>query len=54
MVSLTYEPVVDTDADDHKVDLLHQDVRKYETIYDTVAEATRPEGLIIRRSNARS
>ena len=53
MVSLTYELIVDTDADDHKLDLLHQNVRKYGTIYNTVAEATRLEGRIIRRSNAR-
>ena len=53
MASLTYEPVVDTDADDHKLDLLHQNVRKYGTIYNTVAEVTHLEGRIIRRSNAR-
>ena len=50
MVSLTYELIVDTDADDHKLDLLHQNVRKYGTIYNTVADATHLEGRIIRRA----
>ncbi len=53
MTSLTYELIVDTDADDHKLELLHQNVRKYGTIYNTVAEATRLEGRIIRRLDAR-
>ena len=53
MASLTYELIVDTDADDHKLELLHQNVRRYGTIYNTVAEATRLEGRIVRRSNAR-
>ena len=52
MVSLTYELIVDTDADDHKLDLLHQNVRKYGTIYNTMADATQLEGRIIRRVNA--
>ena len=53
MASITYELIVDTDANDHKLELLHQNVRKYGTIYNTVAEATRLEGRIVRRSNAR-
>ena len=52
IASLTDELVVDTDADNHKLELLHQNVRKYGTIYNTVAEATRLEGRIVRRSNA--
>lgn len=53
MTRVSYELIVDTDADDHKLDLLHQNVRKYGTIYNTVAEVTHLEGRIIRRSNAR-
>jgi uncharacterized OsmC-like protein len=53
MTSLTYELIVDTDADDHKLELLHQNVRKYGTIFNTVAEATHLEGRIIRRFNVR-
>lgn len=49
MASVTYELVVDTDADDRKLDLLHQNVRKYGTIYNTVAGSTRLEGRIVRQ-----
>lgn len=51
MASVTYELIVDTDADDHKLELLHQNVRRYGTIYNTVAEATRVEGRILRSQN---
>lgn len=49
MASVTYELSVDTDADDHKLELLHQNVRKYGTIYNTVAQGTRLEGRIVRQ-----
>jgi uncharacterized OsmC-like protein len=50
MVSVGYELIVDTDEDDRRLDLLHLNVRKFGTISNTVAEATRLEG-IIRRAN---
>lgn len=53
MTVVTYELIVGTHADDHKLDLLHQNVRKYGTIYNTVAEAPRLEGRVIRCSIAR-
>ncbi len=49
MASVTYELIVDADADDHKLELLHQNVRKYGTIYNTVAAGTRLEGRIVRQ-----
>ncbi|MDO9127566.1 MAG: OsmC family peroxiredoxin, partial [Parvibaculum sp.] len=49
MISIDYEIVVDTDESDHRLDLLHSNVRKYGTISNTVAEATRLEGTIRRR-----
>lgn len=48
MVSVDYELIVDTDEDDRRLDLLHQNVRKYGTIYNTVAAATRLDGTIRR------
>jgi uncharacterized OsmC-like protein len=39
MSSITYDLIVDTDEDDHRLDLLHQNVRKYGTISNTVAAA---------------
>jgi len=45
--SITYELIVDTDEDDRRIDLLHYNVRKYGTIFNTVAAATKLEGKII-------
>jgi uncharacterized OsmC-like protein len=48
MSSITYELIVDTDEDERRLDLLHQNVRKYGTISNTVAAATKLEGKIVR------
>jgi uncharacterized OsmC-like protein len=52
MSSITYELIVDTDEDDRKLDLLHYNVRKYGTVSNTVAAATKLEGKIIRAPKA--
>jgi uncharacterized OsmC-like protein len=49
MISVDYEIIVDTDEDDRRLDLLHTNVRKFGTISNTVAEATKLEGSIRRR-----
>jgi uncharacterized OsmC-like protein len=48
MSSITYDLLVDTDEDDRRLELLHQNVRKYGTISNTVAAATKLEGKIVR------
>jgi hypothetical protein len=48
MVSIDYEIIVDTDEDDRRLELLHTNVRKYGTISNTVAKATKLEGTIRR------
>ena len=48
MSSISYQLAVDTDEDDRRLDLLHQNVRKYGTISNTVAAGTKLEGEIIR------
>ncbi len=50
IVSVDYELIVDSDEDDHRLELLHTNVRKYGTISNTVAAATRLEGVIRRVS----
>ncbi len=50
MVSIDYEVIVDTDETDQRLDLLHTNVRKYGTISNTVAEATKLEGTIRRKA----
>ncbi len=49
MISINYEIIVDTDEEDHRLELLHANVRKFGTISNTVAEATTLEGIIRRR-----
>jgi len=48
MISIDYELVVDTDEDDRRLELLHYNVRKFGTIFNTVSAATKLEGRIIR------
>ena len=48
IVSVDYELIVDTDEDDHRLELLHTNVRKYGTISNTVAAATKLDGVIRR------
>ena len=48
MTEVTYELIVDTQEDDRRLELLHTNVRKYGTISNTVARATKLEGTIRR------
>lgn len=50
MISVDYELIIDTDEDDRRLELLHTNVRKFGTIFNTVAEATKLEGRIVRAS----
>ena len=50
MLSVTYELVIDTDEADARLELLHQNVRKYGTISNTVAAALDLQGIIRRKS----
>ena len=49
MVSINYELIIDTGEDDRRLELLHSNVRKYGTISNTVAAATKLEGIIRRK-----
>jgi uncharacterized OsmC-like protein len=51
IAAITYELVVDTPEPDRRLDLLHENVRKYGTIYNTVAGATNLSGTM-RRAEA--
>lgn len=48
IVSVDYDLIVDTDETDQRLDLLHTNVRKFGTIYNTVAAATALNGTISR------
>lgn len=45
---INYEIVVDTDEDDRRLELLHENVRRYGTVFNTVAPGTRMEGSLRR------
>ncbi len=49
MVRIDYEIVVDTDETDARLDLLHRNLQKYGTIYNTLAGATDLSGTIRRK-----
>ncbi|WP_284728034.1 OsmC family protein [Sphingomonas psychrolutea] len=48
ITSITYELIVDTDEPQQRLELLHRNVGKYGTIFNTVAEALVLEGSIRR------
>jgi uncharacterized OsmC-like protein len=50
IISIDYELVVDSDEDDHRLELLHTNVRKYGTVSNTIAAATPLNGRILRAS----
>jgi uncharacterized OsmC-like protein len=47
--SIEYELIVDSDENDHRLELLHTHVRNFGTISNTVAEAAKLEGVIRRK-----
>ena len=51
MESITYEIVVDTDEPDRRLDLLHDNVRKYGTVFNTVAPGTELTGVLCRKAS---
>jgi uncharacterized OsmC-like protein len=48
LVAIDYELIVDSDEPDHRLELLHTNVRKYGTVSNTLAAATRLEGVVKR------
>lgn len=50
MVAISYELIVDTAESDRRLELLHENVRKFGTISNTIAVAVKLEGVIRRRA----
>jgi len=48
MESITYEIAVDTDEPDHRLALLHENVKKFGTVFNTVAPGTSITGVLRR------
>ena len=47
--SIRYEVIVDTDEPDRRLDLLHENVRKYGTVFNTVPPGTQLTGALHRK-----
>lgn len=52
MAEISYEIVVETAEDDRRLELLHTNVRKYGTISNTLARATKLTGTIRRKAGS--
>jgi len=48
LASIDYEILVDSDESEQRLDLLHDNVRKYGTVFNTVAPGTRLSGVLRR------
>lgn len=46
--TISYDVRVDTDEDDHRLELLHRNLRQYGTVFNTVAAGTRLSGTLSR------
>ena len=46
MESITYEIIVDTDENERRLELLHDNVRKYGTVFNTIAPGTQLTGRL--------
>ncbi|HEX8980410.1 MAG TPA: OsmC family protein [Parasulfuritortus sp.] len=49
MESIDYEIVVDSDEPDRRLELLHENVKKFGTVFNTVAPGTRLSGVLRRK-----
>lgn len=48
MESIAYEIIVDTDESDQRLELLHDNVKKYGTVFNTVTSGTNLSGTLRR------
>lgn len=51
MESITYEIVVDSDESDARLALLHENVKKYGTVFNTIAPGTTLTGVLHRKKS---
>lgn len=49
MESISYEIIVDSDEPDRRLELLHDNVKKYGTVFNTVAPGTQLSGVLRRK-----
>lgn len=49
MESIVYEITIDTEEDDHRLELLHKNIKQFGTVYNTVLAGTLLSGTITRK-----
>lgn len=49
MESISYEIIVDTNEDEHRLTLLHKNIKQFGTVFNTVASGTNLTGQIRRK-----
>ncbi len=47
-------PRIDTEESDRRLDLLHENIRKYGTVFNTVAPVTKLSGSVKRKTDKRN
>ena len=52
MESITYEIIVDTDENEHRLALLHDNVKKYGTVFNTIVPGTQLTGKLHGKNQA--
>ncbi len=50
MASINYEIIVDSDENEQKLKLMHDNIRKFGTIYNTVASGTELSGVLRKQT----
>jgi len=50
MESITYEIIVDSDESEKRLELLHDNVKKYGTVFNTIAPCTQLSGTLQRKA----
>lgn len=48
MESIDYQILVETEESDHRLELLHENVKKYGTVFNTIAPGTQLNGVLKR------
>lgn len=51
MESITYQIIIDTLESDGRLHLLHENIKKYGTVYNSIAPGTNLSGEILRKPN---
>ncbi len=51
MESIRYQIIVDTDESDQRLNLLHENVKKYGTVFNTVSPGTDLAGVLVRKAS---